>query len=48
MIYIVNPDLEIPDILDACPEDVQDQLRMANQFEDILEDCYSYREWLMA
>ena len=24
LVFIVKPDLEIPDILDACPEDVQD------------------------
>ena len=45
---IIDPELVIPEILNACPEDVHDQLSVAESFESILEDCFSYLEWLKA
>ena len=47
-VLIIDPQLEIPAILDACPQEVHDQLSVAESFQDILEDCYSYLEWLKA
>lgn len=48
LVYIINPGLNLPDVLDACPEDVHAALSVAEAFEDILEDCFSYKEWLAA
>jgi hypothetical protein len=47
-IVIITPDLTIDPVLEQCPEDVHDQLSIAEQFKGILEDCLSYKEWLLA
>ena len=48
MIHIVEPNLKIVEVWDVCPADVHTQLSIAEQFEGILEDCFSYKEWLKA
>ena len=48
LVYIIDPELNLPEVSDACPEDVFDALSVARAFEDILEDCFSYKEWLVA
>ena len=48
LVFIVDTGIVLPEINDACPEDVHDQLWMADQFKEILEDSLSYKEWLKA
>ena len=48
MVMIIDPALEIPAVLSQCPDDVQEQLGVAESFVDILEDCGSYLAWLQA
>jgi hypothetical protein len=48
MVMLLPSGLEIPDILDSCPEDVHQQYSVAESFDDILGDCKSYLAWLKA
>ena len=48
MVQIIDPELEIPAVLTQCPDDVQEQLGVAESFVDILEDCGTYLAWLQA
>ena len=48
MVHIIDPELEIPAVLSQCPDDVQEQLGVAESFVDILEDCGTYLAWLQA
>ena len=48
LVFIIDTGIVLPEISDACPEDVHDQLWMADQFKEILEDSLSYKEWLKA
>ena len=48
LIYIIDPEINLPDVDEACPEEVHDQLWVADHFREILEDSLSYKEWLKA
>jgi hypothetical protein len=48
MVQIIDPELDIPAVLSQCPDDVQEQLGVAESFVDILEDCGTYLAWLQA
>jgi len=48
MVQIIDPELDVPAVLSQCPDDVQEQLGVAESFVDILEDCGSYLAWLQA
>ena len=36
LIFIIDPEITLPDVHESCPEEVHDQLWVADQFKEIL------------
>ena len=47
-IAVMDPNFDVPEVDDLCPQEVLGAHAAAEAFRGVLEDCLSYTEWLRA